>query len=888
MNRFVISFIAVICLVACSIKEIASDYSESENSLKVTVAAVVPEAGALSKTTFESERLCWTGDETMDVLIGNTGSTEPDKAQASTLHIDPTTVLFHGNIDLGAFSESDIRAITVPGGKGAWVGYSNDRFTARIPLKVDQVQYKDGQMNGEYFPLYAPITEDIRLSSKLVDGSYKFTDVQLKWACSAIRFNIYGTHPELNQDEHLKSVRVSLAEFPECIEIDLESDKMKHGIGNDEITVTLVEEAVLAGRTAENGIKLFMAIYPYQTEIHSVAITTDKAVYQFRNESGVLKTIQGEDLRGNVYQFGLNLSKFERVALPVADLLDISFLSDGTAVDVSASQMKVLYYSGNSHTNYYNEDLKKHIAHFSNPFNTAITKGFYKIDYQGNTEYCNRIADGHTLETLFKVDQTASGEYEIKPFSSMEGGGTGFLITKPKANGGDITFLPNVTTNGNSNWIWTQSGVTPQPGMYYHVVGVWNKDEGKSYIYVNGELKGTQDAVGEFKFPSTDRNWFCIGGDPSKVSTANCGFKGDVAMARMYDAPLDQKEVQLLWDIVKDIEKYNPEVIDINNVEMLPSATVKPGCTMYIYGDGFKKGDVIKLGTGTGIPCETNLGEGCLKVTIPDGLTSGQSNVVLSRGATSLSIGSVDLTVSTSIFPARNSGIVAHRGYHPGNVAENSLASLIEAQKVGVFGSEFDVYVTTDDVVVLYHDAKLSDGRRIDACTYEEIKDYTLGNGEKLPTFEQYLEQAKKYPDVKLVCEIKTHENATKNLRAVNACAAAVDSHNIADQIVWIAFDYTICKNLASLYPDAMVQYLNGDKAPSIVYADGINGIDYRDTKLKDEWITEAHELGMAVNVWSINDRSDMLKFIAKGVDFITTDESEIGLELVGRPYITE
>ena len=571
---------------------------------------------------------------------------------------------------------------------------------------------------------------------------------------------------------------------------------------------------------------------------------------------------------------------------PVADLLDICFNPDGSAKDISSSQRAVTLFPGSTHMNYYNEGLSRYVAYFNNPFNKSITSGFYKIDYENDAEYKAKIADGHTLEMMFRMERHADGEYEIKPFSSMEGGGTGFLITKKKAYGGDITFLPNVTTDGNSNWIWTQSGVVPELGTYYHVVGIWNKEEGKSYIYVNGELRGTQNAVGEFKFPSDERNWFCIGADPSKKTTANVPFKGDVAIARIYDAPLDAQQVQELWNKVKDIHQAVP--INISDLEMLPAATVKPGCSMYIYGKGFEEGDVLRLGGQDGHVCETAVGEDHIRFVIPDGLASGQTNLTLLRGKSSAILGTVTLTVSSEIFPARNPRIVAHRGYHPGQIAENSVASLIQAQKVGVYGSEFDVYVTTDDVVVLYHDAKLSDGRRIDACAYDDIKDYTLENGEKIPTFEQYLEQAKLYPDVKLVCEIKTHQNATKNLRAVNACASAVNKHNLAHQMVWIAFDYTICKKLVELYPDSQIQYLNGDKAPSAVYADGINGIDYKDSKLKDAWITQAHALGMEVNVWNLDETADILNYISKGVDYITTNESEKGLRLVGRPYITE
>lgn len=39
------------------------------------------------------------------------------------------------------------------------------------------------------------------------------------------------------------------------------------------------------------------------------------------------------------------------------------------------------------------------------------------------------------------------------------------------------------------------------------------------------------------------------------------------------------------------------------------------------------------------------------------------------------------------------------------------------------------------------------------------------------------------------------------------------------------------------------------------------------------EWVKEAHELGMKVNVWTVNNEKDMKKMIDLNVDYITTDQ---------------
>ena len=57
---------------------------------------------------------------------------------------------------------------------------------------------------------------------------------------------------------------------------------------------------------------------------------------------------------------------------------------------------------------------------------------------------------------------------------------------------------------------------------------------------------------------------------------------------------------------------------------------------------------------------------------------------------------------------AQNTKVVAHRGYWdtPDN-AQNSLTALKTAQDIPVYGSEFDVNMTADGVMVVSHGPKL-------------------------------------------------------------------------------------------------------------------------------------------------------------------------------------
>ncbi|MEY3644697.1 MAG: hypothetical protein RLZZ207_1392, partial [Bacteroidota bacterium] len=78
--------------------------------------------------------------------------------------------------------------------------------------------------------------------------------------------------------------------------------------------------------------------------------------------------------------------------------------------------------------------------------------------------------------------------------------------------------------------------------------------------------------------------------------------------------------------------------------------------------------------------------------------------------------------------------IIAHRGaWKAQNLPQNSIASLREAIRLGCEGSEFDVWMTSDEVLVVNHDHELQ-GMDIETSTYEQLLTKTLSNGEKIPT----------------------------------------------------------------------------------------------------------------------------------------------------------
>ena len=133
-----------------------------------------------------------------------------------------------------------------------------------------------------------------------------------------------------------------------------------------------------------------------------------------------------------------------------------------------------------------------------------------------------------------------------------DGSRSGVLIsTKSDARQNEFTFLPNVSTTGNSTWRWTTSGVVPEAGKFYHIIGVFDQLNCKARIYVDGKLCNEVDAPGIFRFANDGCKWFCIGGDPGSNNSIGNSWRGDVALARVYGKALTDKEVQKL------VKKFN-------------------------------------------------------------------------------------------------------------------------------------------------------------------------------------------------------------------------------------------------------------------------------------------------------------------------------------------
>jgi len=227
--------------------------------------------------------------------------------------------------------------------------------------------------------------------------------------------------------------------------------------------------------------------------------------------------------------------------------------------------------------------------------------------------------------------------------------------------------------------------------------------------------------------------------------------------------------------------------------------------------------------------------------------------------------------------------VIAHRGaWKKNHLPENSIASLNEAIRLGCYGSEFDVHMTADSVLVVNHDAGFY-GMPIAKSTYQQLQTKKHPNGEEIPTLEAYLKAGTKQKKTKLILELKPSEISTeRDLKMTDKALAMVRQLKATAWVDYISFSYDILKHIRQVQPKANVAYLKGDVSLDKLKSDGFYGADYHlSVYQKGEWFEQARSLRLTLNAWTVNKAEDMNWLLDNKADFITTNEPELLFDVI-------
>lgn len=241
---------------------------------------------------------------------------------------------------------------------------------------------------------------------------------------------------------------------------------------------------------------------------------------------------------------------------------------------------------------------------------------------------------------------------------------------------------------------------------------------------------------------------------------------------------------------------------------------------------------------------------------------------------------------------------------------ENTIAAAKKALEVGADMWELDVAVTRDEELILFHDDSLT--RTTDAASrfpdrapwifttfaFEEIRTLDAGSwfvetdpfgeiaagmvkpeelasyrGERIPTLREALLFTKKNR-FQVNIELKRLPAPMEDFPVVERVLSLIDRLDVADYVTISSFNHNWLRQVEAQWPTIEVQALVGYPYDAPNAWDNFHFKTYNVCAKR----TDAAEIrmlrakGLGVNVWTVNEEHDMVRFITAGATGLFTD----------------
>lgn len=233
--------------------------------------------------------------------------------------------------------------------------------------------------------------------------------------------------------------------------------------------------------------------------------------------------------------------------------------------------------------------------------------------------------------------------------------------------------------------------------------------------------------------------------------------------------------------------------------------------------------------------------------------------------------------------------LLGHRGARS-EALENSLIGFEHAKRLqarGLAGVEFDVQLTFDGHLIVFHDDTLQrlcgSQSRIDQLTLKEVQ-RQLQFGHPIITLEALIQLfnvsnsvAANFSHIEL--EIKTHSRTSyqKLIKALNTAFIDADIQKLP--IVLTTFDYQLllqlqCHPRLHLVPRGLLVQLPNDIkfAANRALQLGCQQVGIYYPLLTQSVIQNCHRYGLKVSAWTVNDLDAVKNLVLWQVDVIITD----------------
>jgi len=221
--------------------------------------------------------------------------------------------------------------------------------------------------------------------------------------------------------------------------------------------------------------------------------------------------------------------------------------------------------------------------------------------------------------------------------------------------------------------------------------------------------------------------------------------------------------------------------------------------------------------------------------------------------------------------------VFAHRGCTEG-FTENTIDAFAEARRLGADGVELDVRLTADGALAIHHDADIPGMGPVAALGVSD-----------LPAHVPLL------ADVLAVCEGMVVNVEIKNApqdpgwdatEAVAALtAAAIGEAGWTSRVLVSSFQMATLRAVRAadgrLALGALWGFATGAEPALVAAAEaGCVAVHPFVSSVDTVLVDQAHAMGLAVNVWTVNAPEDLRAMVAAGADTVITDRLREALEI--------
>ena len=214
---------------------------------------------------------------------------------------------------------------------------------------------------------------------------------------------------------------------------------------------------------------------------------------------------------------------------------------------------------------------------------------------------------------------------------------------------------------------------------------------------------------------------------------------------------------------------------------------------------------------------------------------------------------------SPNLLPKNNS-LIAHRGYHPGGICENTADAFEAAGKQGFWGCETDVRFDSKGNLVCSHN--------------------TVQNGQNPTSFSEYLKICKKYGMTAIIDLKYVNGTGKDETNLSSTILKTVQEQGMIDSCVLQTNNPSDIKTIRQISSSARIWYLESGKSATsaemmdIIKDNTVEGVNIKNGQYTSQKIKALEEAGVDVCTWNVQSESTKNSLLDAGSTYVMSDNS--------------